>query len=184
MRIIGGQLRGKKLSPVRSSVVRPTSDRLREAVFNIVSGRIEGATVLDLYAGTGALGIEALSRGAHRAVFVDRSRQAVALISRNIQLCGLQHRSTVIRWDIIRNLNCLSNQDQGFDLVFVDPPYDRGLVRPTLQTLLQQRLLAATAQLIVEHSLSEEIAPIPDGLDIRDSRKYGKTLVSILAAVV
>ena len=184
MRIIGGQLRGKRLSPVRGSAVRPTSDRLREAVFNILSDRIEGATVLDLYAGTGALGIEALSRGAHRAVFVDRSRDAVALISRNIQLCRLQNRSTVIRWDINRNLNCLSSQDQMFDLVFLDPPYDRGLALPTLRTLLRQQVLATGAQLIIEHSPSEEIAPVPDGLSVQDNRKYGKTLVSILVAVV
>ena len=184
MRIIGGQLRGKRLSPVRAAAVRPTSDRLREAVFSILSTSIEGAVVLDLFAGTGALGIEALSRGARKAVFVDRNRDAIALISRNVQMCRLQGRSTVIRWDITRNLNCLVRAACSYDLVFLDPPYDRGLVRPTLQHLCQGRFLASDAHLVVEHSPSEAFTPPPDGLSIADTRKYGKTLVSFLVAVL
>ncbi len=184
MRIIGGQLRGKKLSPVRAKAVRPTSDRLRESVFNILVGNIEGMVVLDLFAGTGALGIEALSRGAREAVFVDRSRDAVALISQNIRACRLGSQSTVIRWDITRNLNCLRGIEQTYGLVFLDPPYDRGHVLPALQNLVRYRLLEAAADLIVEHSPSEVIAPLPDGLTITDTRKYGKTLVSFLVAVV
>ena len=184
MRIIGGQLRGRKLSPVRTTAVRPTADRLREAVFNIVSDSVKGAVVLDLFAGTGALGIEALSRGARRAVFVDRSHDAVALISQNIRKCGLEGRSTVIRWNISKNLDCLRQSDRIYDLVFLDPPYERGLVLPALEYLNRHRLLAASARLIVEHSSSEGILPAPEGYAITDTRKYGKTLVSFLVAVV
>jgi len=140
--------------------------------------------VLDLFAGTGALGIEALSRGALRAVFVDRSREAVALICRNIQLCRLESRSTVIRWDITGNLNCLLGADQRFDLVFLDPPYNRGLVLPTLENLRRHRLLTPAAHLIAEHSASEAISPAPEGFAISDTRKSGKTLVSFLVAVL
>jgi 16S rRNA (guanine966-N2)-methyltransferase len=184
LRIIGGQLRGKKLSPVRTAAVRPTSDRLREAVFNILSGSIEGTVVLDLFAGTGALGIEALSRGARKAVFVDHSRDAVALISRNLRLCRLENRSTVIRWDITRNLNCLNGDDQTYDLVFLDPPYDCGLIVPTLQILCRDRLLGSDAHLVVEHAASEGFSSAPESLVIADTRKYGKTLVSFLVAVI
>jgi 16S rRNA (guanine966-N2)-methyltransferase len=184
LRIIGGQLRGKKLNPVRTAAVRPTSDRLREAVFNILAGSIEGTVVLDLFAGTGALGIEALSRGSRKAVFIDHSRDAVALISRNLRLCRLENRSSVIRWDITKNLNCLHRDDQPYDLVFLDPPYDRGLIVPTLQILCRDRLLGSGAHLVVEHTASEGFSSAPESLLIADTRKYGKTLVSFLVAVV
>ena len=184
MRIIGGQLRGKKLSPVRSAAIRPTSDRLREAVFNILTENIEEALVLDLFAGTGALGIEALSRGARRAVFIDNNRDAVALMYRNIRQCRLENRSTVIRWDITRNLDCLHRTGQPYDLVFLDPPYDRGLVLSALQFLNRHHFLAAAARVVVEHAASEVFSPLPDGLTVTDTRKYGKSLVSFLVAVV
>ena len=184
LRIIGGQLRGKRLGPVRSAGVRPSSDRLREAIFNILSGRIDGAVVLDLFAGTGALGIEALSRGAREAVFVDRSRDAVALITRNIRACRLQDRSTIIRWDISRNLDCLHGTGQTYTLVFLDPPYNRGLVLPALRYLRQHRLLDAAANLVVEHSAGEDLSAVPEGLTVVDTRKYGKSLVSFLVAVI
>ena len=184
MRIIGGQLRGKKLSPVRAAAVRPTSDRLRETVFNILSGRFEGTVALDLFAGTGALGIEALSRGAAQAVFVDHSREAISMILRNIQLCRLEHRSSVIRWDIARNLDCLRRVNRRYDLVFLDPPYNRGYVLPTLEYLHRNRLLTSDARLIVEHASTEVISPVPASFAITDTREYGKTLVSFLVAVV
>ena len=184
MRIIGGQLRGKKLGPVRAAAVRPSSDRLREAVFSILSVSVKDAAVLDLFAGTGAFGIEALSRGARKAVFVDRNRDAIAMICKNIQVCRLESRATVIRWDVARNLDCLRTVNSPFELVFIDPPYDRGLILPTLAHLNQQRLLAAGGQVVVEHSPSEQISPEPEGFTTVDSRKYGKTLVSFLVAVV
>lgn len=184
MRIIGGQLRGKRLSPVRTAAVRPTSDRLREAIFNILSGSIDGAVVLDLFAGTGALGIEALSRGARSAVFVDRNRDAVALITRNIQQCRLEDRSTVFCWDIARNLDCLRGAGQTYDLVFLDPPYNHGLILPALQFLLRYNLLKADANLVVEHSSSEDFSAIAEAIAIADTRKYGKSLVSFLVAMI
>ena len=160
------------------------TDRLREAVFNILTGTIQEALVLDLFAGTGALGIEALSRGARQAVFIDNNREAVALITRNIQQCGLENRSTVLRWDITRNLDCLYRTDKPYDLVFLDPPYERGLVLSTLQFLLQHHFLATAARVVVEHAASEVFLPLPNGLDVTDTRKYGKSLVSFLVAVV
>jgi 16S rRNA (guanine966-N2)-methyltransferase len=181
MRIIGGELRGKKLAPLRGTAIRPTADRTREAVFNIISAKVPGANVLDLFAGTGAFGLEALSRGAARAVFVDNAAVALAAIEKNIAACRMQDRSRVIRWDIIRNLNCLGSVSQGFDLVFLDPPYNCNAVLPTLQNLVQSdALLAPGVTVIVEHAPSETITELPDGLALMDQRKYGKTLVSFL----
>ncbi len=184
MRIIGGQLRGKKLGPVGWAAIRRTSDRLRESVLNILTGNIQEALVLDLFAGTGALGIEALSRGARQAVFIDNSRDAIALITRNIEQCGLKNRSTIIQWDITRNLDCLHRIGQPYDLVFLDPPYGHGLVLSTLQFLQQHHFLASAARMVVEHAASETFSPLPDSFTVTDTRKYGKSLVSFLVAVV
>ena len=105
LRVISGRLKGKKLYSVHGSATRPTADRLRESIFNILSTRVFKAVVLDLFAGTGALGIEALSRGAVSAVFVDNSRKAVSIIRRNITSCAFDQRANIIKWDIKKNLN-------------------------------------------------------------------------------
>ena len=180
MRIIGGDLRGKKLATLRGTAIRPTADRTREAVFNIISAKVPGANVLDLFAGTGAFGLEALSRGAALAVFVDHAAGALAAIEKNIAACRMQDRARVMRWDILRNLNCLGSVSQGFDIVFLYPPYNCGAVIPTLRHLIQSEALAADATVIVEHAPSETIADLPDGLCLMDQRKYGKALISFL----
>jgi len=133
LRIIAGEFKGKKLTSVRGKTIRPTADRTRESMFNILSHRIPGTIVLDLFAGTGALGIEALSRGAESAVFVDNSRGSLSVIRRNVESCALDDRVNIIKWNIEKNLNCLKAVKPGFDLVFIDPPYHRNLLnRPSL----------------------------------------------------
>ena len=184
MRVISGTAKGKRLKAVPGNTTRPITDRTKEALFNILGNWIIDARVLDLFGGTGAVGIEALSRGAAQAVFVDRSREAISMILRNIQLCRLENRSSVIRWDIARNLNCLRRDNRKYDLVFLDPPYNRGYVLPTLEYLHRHRLLTSDARLIVEHASTEVISPVPASFAITDTREYGKTLVSFLVAVV
>jgi 16S rRNA (guanine966-N2)-methyltransferase len=180
MRIIGGELRGKKLAPLRGMAIRPTADRIREAVFNIIAAKIYGANVLDLFAGTGAFGLEALSRGADSAVFIDDAAGALSTIEKNITACRMQDRAQVIRWDIIRNLNCLGSISPAFDIVFLDPPYSSNAVAPALRNLVQSDALSPGAIVIVEHAPSEIIADLPDGLSLIDQRKYGKTLVAFI----
>lgn len=178
MRIIGGELRGRRLISPRDRSVRPTADRWREAIFNILAGEVAGAAVLDLFAGTGALGIEALSRGAASAWFVDRSPTVLTLLAKNISACGLTAGTRQIRWDIRRSLACLRNADPAFTLVFLDPPYDRGLVQPTLAHLHRSRSLAGGACIVVEHAAGESFRQQEGPFALEDRRRRGNTLVS------
>ncbi len=184
MRIIGGKFKGRKLRSVRGTATRPTSDRTREAIFNIIGITISGARVLDLYAGTGALGIEALSRGAQSAAFIDVSRQSLSVLKANLADISLKVPISVIRWDLAHNLNCLRSMPRSFDLVFMDPPYNHNLVAPTLNHLHASRCLENGARIIVEHSQRESVDPDLAAFEVVDRRRYGKTLVSFLNYVV
>ena len=181
MRIIAGELKGRKLHRLEGKQTRPTSDRLRETIFNILSFKTQQAVVLDLFAGTGAMAIEALSRGADSAVLVDDSSQAISLISQNIRAFSLEKKARVQRWDIARNLNLLRLVQPPFDLVFMDPPYNRNLIGPTLNNLLQSASLAAQACIVIEHSVLESIPFDDPQLECDDQRTYGKTMVSFLS---
>ena len=184
LRIIGGTLKGKKLYSVHDTSIRPTADKLRESIFNILSQRVLDAVVIDLFAGTGALGIEALSRGAESALFIDNSKRALSVLRKNIYSCMLGQKANIIKWNIRQNLNCIKSKKQNFDLIFLDPPYDKNLIKPTLLNLDKSHSLKNGACIVVEHSLFE---PIPTDLfafDLFDQRKYGKTLVSFLNYVI
>ncbi len=184
LRIIGGDLKRKKLYSVRGTMIRPSADRLRESLFNILSFRVQGSVVLDLFAGTGALGIEALSRGAKFAVFVDKHQSAFSAIYRNIQSCSLLNKTKIIKWDIIKNLNCIKAIKPAFNLVLMDPPYNRNIINPALFNLHRSCSLKKGACIVVEHTVLE---PIPkDRLEftIADQRRYGKTLVTFLDYMV
>lgn len=191
MRIIGGTLKKKKLGPVPAGGVRPTADRVRESIFNILAPLVRNAVVLDLFAGTGAMGIEALSRGAARAVFVDRHRASQAAIRKNLSACGLEPRSRVFAWDVARGgLERLSSQGDRFTLVFVDPPYGNGMILPALAGLHSAGVLAAGARIVAEHSPQEtvDVEAAADGQEpvfvLLDRRRYGKTLVSFFGYMV
>jgi 16S rRNA (guanine966-N2)-methyltransferase len=183
MRVIGGMLKKRRLGPVPGRGTRPTADRLRESIFNILGDRVRGAEVLDIFAGTGAMGIEALSRGAARAVFVDNNAAAVSAIRKNLTACGIEALARVIRWDASRNLNCLGAENNRFTLVFLDPPYGAGMILPSLTNLHRCGTLTRGAEIVVEHTPDEPITfpSVPNGaplFSIADRRKYGKTLVS------
>jgi 16S rRNA (guanine966-N2)-methyltransferase len=180
VRIVSGSLRGRKLRSLRGMAVRPTADKVREAIFNILSFRVLGAVVLDLFAGTGALGIEALSRGAAFAAFTDRDTRSVSVIGQNISDLGLGDRTKIIRWDIAKNLNCIKKIRSDFDLVFMDPPYNCDLIVPTLFNLRESRALKPGSCIVAEHSDTESPPSDCPGYAIADRRKYGKTLVSFL----
>ncbi len=176
MRIIGGELRGKKLFSPQDRSVRPTADRLREAIFNILSSELCDAAVLDLFAGTGALGIEALSRGAASAWFVDRSQAALTVLKKNLAACRFQDRARCVQRDVLKGLNFLSKAC--FSLVFMDPPYNKGLMRPALKRLQQSGATAPDALVVVEHSIAEPLVDPGRAYRLEDQRRYGKTLVS------
>jgi 16S rRNA (guanine966-N2)-methyltransferase len=184
MRIIGGDFKGKKLTSLRGIATRPTADRVRESIFNIRASSIQNAVVLDLFSGTGALGLEALSRGATSAVFIDSEIPAVKIIEKNIASCRVTDRARVIRWDIRRNLNCLPPAAPVFDLVFMDPPYHADLMTPTLHHLIKQGVLKNNASIIIEHARAEPIGSGIAGFELTDQRIYGKTVVSFLRTVI
>jgi 16S rRNA (guanine966-N2)-methyltransferase len=169
VRVVAGELRGRSLEAPRGKAIRPTADRVREALFSIL-GDISGASVLDLYCGTGALGIEAVSRGAASAELVD-TRPATA--RRNVQALGLEDRATVVRSDAIRYLR---HQDARFDLVFCDPPYELAArLAPELDQLAPTRL-AEGGRLITESGVRR---PIDLELPLLRERRYGDTLVRV-----
>jgi 16S rRNA (guanine966-N2)-methyltransferase len=184
IRIIGGELKGRKLLTVAGKQTRPTSDRVRESIFNILGDTVRNACVLDLYAGTGAMGIEALSRGAKWAVFAENHKAALAALAENIKKCSLENRTRTFRWNILDNLNILQLHRAAFDLAFIDPPYNQGMIQPTLSHLVRSRCLVNGARLAIEHSPREPIPVDRPEFEVADRRRYGKTLVSFLIYMV
>jgi 16S rRNA (guanine966-N2)-methyltransferase len=180
MRVISGTLKGRRLMAPAGMATRPTADRIKESVFNILAGSVQNKRVLDLFAGTGALGIETLSRGAAFAVFVDQAKPALSAIRCNIQALGLEDRTRVIHWNILKNLNCLIPERNAFDLVFLDPPYETNAVSPALARLLSCGALTDDARVVIEHSSREPIAQPMGRLILTDQRRFGKTLVSFM----
>jgi 16S rRNA (guanine(966)-N(2))-methyltransferase RsmD len=151
---------------------------VRESLFACL-GDVEGCRVLDLFAGSGALGIEALSRGAERLVCVDRAASSVAGVRRNLEAMGVDDRARVMRNEARGAIKRLVASGETFDLVFLDPPYDAGLTQPTLSLLATSGLLDPGATVVVETSKRHPLEPV-DGLDLRDQRTYGDTVVSWL----
>ncbi|MBW2050355.1 MAG: 16S rRNA (guanine(966)-N(2))-methyltransferase RsmD [Deltaproteobacteria bacterium] len=181
MRITGGQIRGRRLHTPRGLLVRPTSDRVREAVFNILGQRLPGLNVLDIFSGTGSLGIEALSRGAVSAIFIDRLRQAIDLIRKNIDSCGYGDRGTILRWDLTKGVPWGHPllRKRRLDLVFVDPPYSRNLAIPALTGISQGKGLNAGARVVVESAKGSDLPPAFSSLQKVDARIYGDTEITI-----
>lgn len=180
MRIIAGEARGRRLASLGKgdalAQLRPTSDRVREALFSMLAsmGRIDGAEVLDLFAGTGALGLEALSRGAARARFVENGRIALKLLEQNITTLGLHDRAEVLRLDA-RRLG--AHQGEPATLVFIDPPYGRGLGEAALNAALASGWLAAGALIVWEESAA---VAGPRGCRFVGRRRYGDTEITLL----
>jgi len=179
LRIIAGSARGRRLcTPARGDRrIRPTADRAREALFSIIGPEVVGAAVVDLYAGTGALGLEALSRGAASALFVDLHNDPLGLIGKNIELCGFSERSCLVRRDLTKGLFFLAQlaPAEGFDLVFIDPPYGKGLAMMALTELGRLELLAGKALVVAEEDSSAVFAESYQGLRLFDQRRYGDT---------
>lgn len=153
MRIISGKYRGLRLSTVKGDALRPTSDQLRETLFNVLGPEVEGRTFLDAYAGTGAVGIEALSRGAAEVVFIEHHRPAAELIRRNLDALKIKDGFYVMTTTVLKGLQNLAEEGSHFDFVFLDPPYDE--IREyhhILRQLARSELLLSTSLVIVEHS--------------------------------
>ncbi|MFN3230537.1 MAG: 16S rRNA (guanine(966)-N(2))-methyltransferase RsmD [Alphaproteobacteria bacterium] len=180
LRIVGGRFRGRQLAVPDGRGTRPTTDRVREALFNILEHRdppvLAGATVLDLFAGTGALGLEALSRGAEQVVFVEKDRKVCALLKANVETLGAQDETRVLCADAA----WLGQADVKASLVFVDAPYGKGLVGPALTQASAKGWIADGAIVVVELD-AEEGLDVPPGFVSCDTRTYGGTKLVLLA---
>ena len=175
MRVISGTARGKKLISLEGLDTRPTLDRVKEAVFNILQFNLKNAKILDLFSGSGALAIEALSRGANKAVLCDYSKNAVKIINKNLEDTRLKEKAEVLNKDYLETLKILKKQTEKFDIIFLDPPYKTDYIYMAIDKILEYNLLAEDGIIVAEtddENKIEEIKKI-EGIEIYDARKYG-----------
>jgi 16S rRNA (guanine(966)-N(2))-methyltransferase RsmD len=179
MRVIGGEFRGRRLRSPGGTSTRPTSDRVREALFSILAARVGGSLALDAYAGTGAVGIEALSRGARRCVFVESSAGAVRVLRANLAALGLQARSRVLASPFARAATRLGAEEGPFDLVFLDPPYGPGELLRALRIASASGLVAPDGIVVAEHDAGLALPAAEGILRRRRTARYGGTCLSL-----
>jgi 16S rRNA (guanine966-N2)-methyltransferase len=182
VRIIGGTAKGRRLTgPNKNDLaIRPTSERVREALFNIIGEKIKGMAMLDLFAGTGVVGIEALSRGAGQVIFVDNSNYSMDITGKNLRSCFRQPKARTFKLDVtsIAGIQWLRKRlpmELQFDLVFMDPPYGKSLARQSLILLESSGLLARKGKIIVEEKSNQVLPESVNHLDLFDKRSYGET---------
>jgi 16S rRNA (guanine966-N2)-methyltransferase len=181
VRVIGGSFRGRRLHAPRGLATRPTPDRVREALFSILSSRVEGALFLDAYAGTGAVGIEALSRGARRCLFVESDAQALRALRRNLAGLEIEELAGVMGGDFAAAARRLPSAEGAFDIVFLDPPYGPGEIHRALRLCAAGELLAPSALLVAQHDARTEMPEREGRLERGRSYRYGSTRLTLYA---
>jgi len=183
MRIIGGQAKGRRIAVPPGFAVRPTSDRIKEALFNIL-GPVDDQKFLDLYAGTGNVGIEALSRGAEEVVFVENINVLVTALQKNLELFGFQGRYKIICMDVEKAVIRLAQEGRRFDVIFADPPYRMGHIDRTIGLLnVCPSLLTEKGKLVLQHAVTEPLQMKSDTVfELVDARRYGDTLLSFIVS--
>ena len=175
MRVISGSARGRRLKELQGMDTRPTTDKVKESMFNIIQFDIEGRRVLDLFGGTGQLGIEALSRGAASCVFVDQRREAAALIRENVKLCGFGDRARVVQGDALAYLSGVEK----FDLIFLDPPYQSGLLEQCLEAAVRFDILREHGIILCESPAEWNLPPLEPPYEAGREYRYGKIKLSL-----
>lgn len=176
MRIISGELRGRRLTTPKDDRVRPTTDKVKEAIFNIIQQYMDDSVVIDMFAGTGNLGLEAISRGARKAYFVDKDRRSIALVRDNVNYCKVGERAVILCYDYAA---AVSRIHEKADIIFLDPPYGDGLYEDCVEKIVENDLLAPGGIIVAEHSAMEMLPEELSGLPMIKCRKYGKICVSI-----
>lgn len=177
MRVITGSVKGKWLVTPKGNRVRPTSDRIKEALFSILGNKVVDSIFLDCFAGTGSIGIEALSRGAKKCYFIDDHRESLAIIRENLHITNLLNRSKIISKNSMSGIREISSYCKKMDIVFLDPPYLKELIHPTLLTIMDSNILHSSSLVIVEHSKKDALKH-QDGLYCFKQRTYGNTVLS------
>lgn len=171
-------MRGHRLKTVKGTTTRPTSDRVKESLFNIISGYILNADVLDLYAGTGNLGIEALSRGAASAVFVDKRTGCVSVIRENLKSTGFFDRAHIMAENVEISIKKLSNRGEKFDIIFMDPPYNKNYICQTLDILQNNDIIKMNGIIVAERDLKDNIPNEMGCIKLYRNQRYGDTVLS------
>jgi len=178
LRVISGKAGGLRLRSLSGLSTRPTADRIKESLFNIIDPVVKGAKVLDLFAGTGALGIEALSRGAEFAVFIDKTRESISIIKDNLKHTKLEHLAELYLTDFEAGLCKLSCLNKNYDIIFLDPPYGQGHELKAIKKIVEFQLLDKKGIIIVENEKKDELpSELYETIKV-DSRDYGRTAVS------
>ncbi len=180
MRIISGSAKGKKLYSPKGRAVRPTADRVKKSIFDILGDRCKGTRVLDLFSGTGNLGLEAISRGAREVVFVENSRSALHVLERNISLCAFDSHAVVMAMSVPRGLSLMGKRGETFGVVFADPPYGRGWVDKTIKQILANNVLSPNGTIVMEHAPHEFPSGGQGKLITLRQKTYGDTAISFL----
>lgn len=178
MRVISGKVRGLKLNTPKNEDVRPTTDRVKESLFNIINPYIMESDVLDLFAGTGSLGIECLSRGANKCVFVDVSKESISIVKSNIKKARVENESTVLNLDFKDAINKLKIQNNKFDVIFMDPPYYKNMFIDALEKIAEVSLLKEDGIIIIEHDAKDKFPEEVKNLTQTKSKKYGNTALT------
>lgn len=178
LRVISGSAKGHKLKTLKGDNTRPTTDRVKESLFNIIMPYIKDAKVLDLFSGSGSLGIEALSRGAESCIFVDRSLESIGIIKENVTHTKLVENSTILNIDFLTALGKFKLEKILFNLVFLDPPYHKGLAMNAIEYLTKYNLLENGSLVVCETSRDEEFEENYGELTLSESRIYGDTKLS------
>ncbi len=178
LRVIGGEAGGRRLAIMRGRATRPTADRVRESLFNILGEKVIGAEVLDLFAGVGSLGIEALSRGARKAVFVDKKSGCARTIRRNLENLGFSERVEVYKKEANKAIKFLAKRGRKFGLIFLDPPYGSDLAEATLQELTRSNIIDDEAVVVIEHYRKKVIPQQVGNLKLIREYEYGDTKLS------
>ncbi|HKL11784.1 MAG TPA: 16S rRNA (guanine(966)-N(2))-methyltransferase RsmD [Clostridia bacterium] len=179
MRIISGKYRGTHLSGPEGNDTRPTSDRVKEALFNILMWDIEESRFLDLFAGTGGIGIEALSRNAEEVVFVDFNSNALKILKSNLEKINLNSNFEIFNNDAFQAIDILSSRGKIFDIIFLDPPYEMKDTLELIETIFDREIIANYGKIIVEHDKRNEMLEKIRGFHKSKQKKYGNTMLTI-----
>ena len=178
MRIIAGLLKGRKLKTAKGLRIRPTADKVKEALFNILGDRVRNSNFLDLFAGTGNVGIEAFSRSAQRVTFIDNNLASIRLIKENLNLCNLVDKSKIIKSDYLKAIKKLSKNNERFDIIFADPPYNTVLAKNCLQCLENIDIGVNNCFIIIEHYHKEKLLSEFGEFRLIKQRIFGETILS------
>ncbi|PJI06630.1 MULTISPECIES: 16S rRNA (guanine(966)-N(2))-methyltransferase RsmD [Clostridium] len=177
MRIIAGRARGRKLLSPKGMVTRPTLDRVKEAMFNIIQNYVREAVALDVFAGTGSLGLEAVSRGAKKCYLVDKSPITYPILEQNVKDLKFEKECETLNMDSYEALKYLASKKKEFTLIFIDPPYAKEMIPPAVDIIGENKLLVPNGLIVTKIDSREEIYEGNDMISIIDHRKYGKTIV-------